>query len=796
MQTIDSIAGVVVQYLAETGLHVVIIAAAVAVALVLFGRKLGPRVRYALWGLVVLRLLLPVVPSSPTSVLNVAQVARADVVAPADPSDLPTRSAAIATDAPTAPAAAVARDHLDEERAEGHTKRSSRPAFVEADLPTVSENYEDEASAAALLGVVPESPGPFPWKRAGFLVWAAGALLALLRLVVRERRFERSLRHARPFAPGRVTALLAAAADGVGVRAPIVVETNAVETPALTGVRRPRLLLPDGLAGRLTDAELAFVFRHELAHLRAGDVSVNWMLALFASLHWFNPVVHVAFSRLRAEREAVRDHTALTGADQGTARAYGETLLRLLSARRPRAAAPAAAAGIVEGPRLPGGRGDLRRRITMLSQFGSHSRVARIAGAVLVATVAVGTLTTATGTSTPARAQDRPLAEFQAPRQNTPQGVRVERERTTPDWERALRRKLDAQIAITGDLRNLAAVFARVRERAGVNLVVHPEDMDDPADHDVDLPVGAVMSADQVLTLSPHGTDIAHHYADGAVYVARAYRLPNYADRRYYDVRAMLDRDARRSVREEGHDLAESGRSITDWYEHDELIDLVRDFGGRDAWSREGTSIEAWKALLVVKQSDSTHAEIKQFLDLLLSRGATATRATPEWEQAIAQQLERRISVGFAQTPLADVVAAIKEQTGVPLVVSEELAEDADHVTLSLEDTSAADVIRWISRLTRLHVAAEHGVLRFTDLPPLEIRCYEIDDILTARSDDDGTDVDHLYELIRHSIEPVTWEELPVRIAHWDGLLVVRQTPTTHGKIADFLATLRRALHD
>ena len=66
MHALDATADVLVRYLAETSLSVAVIVAAVALVLVLLGDRLGPRVRYALWGLVVLRLLLPVVPASPT----------------------------------------------------------------------------------------------------------------------------------------------------------------------------------------------------------------------------------------------------------------------------------------------------------------------------------------------------------------------------------------------------------------------------------------------------------------------------------------------------------------------------------------------------------------------------------------------------------------------------------------------------------------------------------------------------------------------------------------------------------
>lgn len=86
---------------------------------------------------------------------------------------------------------------------------------------------------------------------------------------------------------GRPVDLLHAAARTLGLtphfRLPRLVlipagsRADALPTPFLLGLRRPRLVLSSGLAALLTDEELEAVFRHELAHLVRRDHWWRWL---------------------------------------------------------------------------------------------------------------------------------------------------------------------------------------------------------------------------------------------------------------------------------------------------------------------------------------------------------------------------------------------------------------------------------------------------------------------------------------------------------------------------------------
>jgi hypothetical protein len=135
------------------------------------------------------------------------------------------------------------------------------------------------------------------------------------------------------------------------------------------------LLLPASAAALLTHAQLRCVILHELCHLRRRDVWLNWLTTVLQILHWFNPLVWVASSRFRADRELACDALALGHLGQGETREYGQTILRLIENCAAYSRVPSMA-GI--GDNL----GHLKFRLAMIGRFTRRPlRWALLAGA-------------------------------------------------------------------------------------------------------------------------------------------------------------------------------------------------------------------------------------------------------------------------------------------------------------------------------------------------------------------------------------------------------------------------------
>jgi beta-lactamase regulating signal transducer with metallopeptidase domain len=312
----------------------------------LAGSRISARWRYNLWMLVLLRLLLPAVPTSQLSVHNL-------IALPGNPAPPPPRKIEQPVDAKLSVVVL---------EAEPLPIRTTPPQIIPV---TPANSWRDYAIPAAWL----------LWL-CGFLVLFLRTLVATAKLAIHSRRFA-------PVTDSKALELLDQARQSMRIRRRItLLSAPNLTTPALMGLIHPRILLPTRVLGEFHPSELRLIFLHELAHLRRWDVAVNWLITLLNMLHWFNPLLWIAFARLRAERELACDELVLQASDPHERREYGNTMIKLLQAFSRGSALPGAV-GILEG------QAPLRRRITMIAQFDGkqHRTWMALLAAIILAMV-------------------------------------------------------------------------------------------------------------------------------------------------------------------------------------------------------------------------------------------------------------------------------------------------------------------------------------------------------------------------------------------------------------------------
>jgi beta-lactamase regulating signal transducer with metallopeptidase domain len=123
---------------------------------------------------------------------------------------------------------------------------------------------------------------------------------------------------------------IVAATQTVGLRsAPEVWLSSEVESPAVTGFGCRILLLPARFPTGFTPAESRLILLHELSHLKRHDLPLNWLICFLQALHWFNPILWVAFWLMREDRESACDARVLALDCDDHRTAYGHALLKL-----------------------------------------------------------------------------------------------------------------------------------------------------------------------------------------------------------------------------------------------------------------------------------------------------------------------------------------------------------------------------------------------------------------------------------------------------------------------------------
>jgi bla regulator protein BlaR1 len=248
----------------------------------IFRRQLTHHWRFALWWIVLARLVLPIGPESAVSVFNFFR--------PAVILQKPGATAAPRTPAPPEDRAAVPPEKMP--------WQYERPAPFPAPEPVRPEP----------VVITPAHPAParpaLSLASGLALLWLAGVLVLSGGVLIQLARFQVRLRRAVAPPPPHAAELLEACRREFAVtRRLTLLETDLVRSPALFGLFRLRLLLPRGLAGRFNATELRYIFLHELAHVKRGDLWLNWLVTALQIMHWFNPLIWFGFARLRADRE-------------------------------------------------------------------------------------------------------------------------------------------------------------------------------------------------------------------------------------------------------------------------------------------------------------------------------------------------------------------------------------------------------------------------------------------------------------------------------------------------------------
>lgn len=272
----------------DTSLRATLLVIIVMTLQTLLRSRLTSRWRYALWLPVLVVLLMPVFPQSAWSLESLLTRSHPALTVPA-PVEMQT----------TAPA-----------------------AFTQ-EQPPLESTPTQPISAAAV--------SPFDWSLVAVLTWLSGVILLLTGgWLFYVQTLRRARLQASPPDEALLTEIRQLAAEVKLSRLPEVVMSPQVQSPAVTGLGRPVLMLPAGF-DQLDPEEARLVLKHELMHLKRGDLPMNFLLCTLLALHWFNPLLWLAFLKARTDREAACDEQVLQEETPARRHAYGCALLKIES---------------------------------------------------------------------------------------------------------------------------------------------------------------------------------------------------------------------------------------------------------------------------------------------------------------------------------------------------------------------------------------------------------------------------------------------------------------------------------
>lgn len=330
----------------------------------LFRKVLSRRAQYALWGLVLLRLLVPVnLPAAGFSLLTAAKPA-ADRVE----------------------ALYIAPDSVTTWRTDGgylYGAHNAPPVAVGPATPdsTYAFDYQDA------MGNPAEGVGTYQRQIAlsDLLppIWYAGCAVMTCWLVLSNLLFWRKLRRARRPYP----------VEGSPRRVYLVEE--GLPSPCLFGLFRPAIYLTP--AALQSPDRLRHVLAHEETHARHLDPLWSLLRAVCLTVYWFDPLVWWAALASRTDCELACDEGALRRLGEAERVPYGRTLLSLIPVRK------APANPLLSATTMTAGKRQLKDRITRVAENPVYLGRALFAAVALAALVCAVTFT---GAKKPDRFRD------------------------------------------------------------------------------------------------------------------------------------------------------------------------------------------------------------------------------------------------------------------------------------------------------------------------------------------------------------------------------------------------------
>ena len=193
----------------------------------------------------------------------------------------------------------------------------------------------------------------------GTYLWVFGIIALLVYSLVSVFRLKRQLKSARLIEQN-------------------IYQSENLKTPFVLGLINPKIYLPIGLSKE----ERNYILLHEQTHIQRKDHIIKILAFLILSIHWFNPLVWIAFMLMSTDMELSCDERVLREMDEEIEeikKPYAKSLLSLATGRH-----------ILNGSPLAFGEGNVKRRIINVLNYKKPVFWVVIVAIIAVVAVSVG----------------------------------------------------------------------------------------------------------------------------------------------------------------------------------------------------------------------------------------------------------------------------------------------------------------------------------------------------------------------------------------------------------------------
>lgn len=201
------------------------------------------------------------------------------------------------------------------------------------------------------------------WIFIGSIIWITGLLVLLIYSVFATLRLSKKLKSATHLYDN-------------------IYKIDTIGMPFVFGLINPKIYLPNNLS----ETEKPYIIRHEQTHIKRKDHIIKFAAFLIASVHWFNPLVWLAFYLMSEDMELSCDELVIKEMGNEIKGDYSDSLLTLSAGKK-----------IIGGSPIAFGENNTKGRIKNILNYKKPKFWVVSAAIIVVLALAIGLLSNPTG---------------------------------------------------------------------------------------------------------------------------------------------------------------------------------------------------------------------------------------------------------------------------------------------------------------------------------------------------------------------------------------------------------------
>lgn len=212
-------------------------------------------------------------------------------------------------------------------------------------------------------------------------LWITGVILISLFFLLNNIRFVMELKKNRLYDNEAFNKLFLECKKQLGIKRKInVIVSSDVSTAAVYGIFNPRILISPLKLEKLSDEDKRYILLHELLHIKHHDTLITFISYMVNILHWFNPILWLAFSIMRKDLEVMCDMKVLSKVGYHKNHDYASTLFKLIKVSSHKSSLLIPKLSITD---------DKKRRISMILKTKKSTLINVLIASILVLTITV-----------------------------------------------------------------------------------------------------------------------------------------------------------------------------------------------------------------------------------------------------------------------------------------------------------------------------------------------------------------------------------------------------------------------